>query len=137
MDAHGPRPWAELKPDLATPGVQEAARLPAGSERAAVVAEHGRQLLHSAGARAVVVILYGDGTAVHWQFALGLGAAAAELNSLENRPPGVRGVAGPLPKWPRFRAGMAGWRGDAGAMRPKAGPVQHDAVPARRACPVN
>jgi rfaE bifunctional protein kinase chain/domain/rfaE bifunctional protein nucleotidyltransferase chain/domain len=67
VDAHDPRPWAELKPDLATPNAQEAARLldfrlPAGPERAAVVSEHGRQLLHSTGARAVVVTLDRDGT---------------------------------------------------------------------------
>jgi rfaE bifunctional protein kinase chain/domain/rfaE bifunctional protein nucleotidyltransferase chain/domain len=67
VDAHDPRPWAELKPDLATPNAQEAAglldlRLPAGPERAAVVTKHGRRLLHSTGARAVVVTLDRDGT---------------------------------------------------------------------------
>lgn len=67
VDAHDPRPWAELEPDLATPNAQEAARLldlrlPAGSERAAVVAEHGPELLQTTGARAVVVTLDRDGT---------------------------------------------------------------------------
>ncbi|WP_258064534.1 D-glycero-beta-D-manno-heptose 1-phosphate adenylyltransferase [Arthrobacter sp. ZGTC131] len=67
VDAHDPRPWAGLEPDLVTPNAQEAARLldlrlPAGPERAAVVTEHGRQLLQSTGARAVVVTLDRDGT---------------------------------------------------------------------------
>ena len=46
VDAHDPRPWAELEPDLVTPNAQEAARLldlrlPAGPERAAVVRSTG------------------------------------------------------------------------------------------------
>ncbi|CAH0250261.1 Bifunctional protein HldE [Arthrobacter sp. Bi83] len=67
VDAHDPRPWAALQPDLATPNAQEAARLldrrlTGGPERAAVVTEHGQQLLQATGARAVVVTLDRDGT---------------------------------------------------------------------------
>lgn len=67
VDAHDPRPWAGLEPDLATPNAQEAARLldlrlGTGPERAAVVTGHGSELLHATGARAVVVTLDRDGT---------------------------------------------------------------------------
>ena len=67
VDAHDPRPWARLEPDLATPNAQEAARLldcrlSGGPERAAVVTRHGQQLLKATGARAVVVTLDRDGT---------------------------------------------------------------------------
>jgi rfaE bifunctional protein kinase chain/domain/rfaE bifunctional protein nucleotidyltransferase chain/domain len=67
VDAHDPRPWAGLHPDLVTPNAQEAARLlnrrlAGGAERAAVVTEHGQQLLQATGARAVVVTLDRDGT---------------------------------------------------------------------------
>lgn len=67
VDAHDPRPWAGLRPDLATPNAQEAARLldrrlTGGPERAAVVMEHGEELLRATGARAVVITLDRDGT---------------------------------------------------------------------------
>ncbi|HKS01417.1 MAG TPA: D-glycero-beta-D-manno-heptose 1-phosphate adenylyltransferase [Arthrobacter sp.] len=67
VDAHDPRPWAGLRPDLVTPNAQEAARmldlrLGTGPERAAVVTGHGSELLQATGARAVVVTLDRDGT---------------------------------------------------------------------------
>jgi D-beta-D-heptose 7-phosphate kinase/D-beta-D-heptose 1-phosphate adenosyltransferase len=67
VDAHDPRPWAALRPDLATPNAQEAAemlgvRLPAGGERASVMAAHREQLLAATGAKAVVVTLDREGT---------------------------------------------------------------------------
>jgi D-beta-D-heptose 7-phosphate kinase/D-beta-D-heptose 1-phosphate adenosyltransferase len=67
VDAHDPRPWAGLEPDLVTPNAQEAARmldlrLGSGPERAAVVTEHAGELLQATGARAVVVTLDRDGT---------------------------------------------------------------------------
>jgi rfaE bifunctional protein kinase chain/domain/rfaE bifunctional protein nucleotidyltransferase chain/domain len=67
VDAHDPRPWAPLRPDIATPNALEAARmldvrLPEGSQRAAVVAEHRDRLVRATGARSVVVTLDRDGT---------------------------------------------------------------------------
>jgi D-beta-D-heptose 7-phosphate kinase / D-beta-D-heptose 1-phosphate adenosyltransferase len=67
VDAHDPRPWARLGPDLVTPNAQEAAklldvRLGNGPERAATVIRHGGRLLQETGANAVVVTLDRDGT---------------------------------------------------------------------------
>ena len=67
VDAHRPRAWAQLKPDLATPNAVEAAemlglKLDAGSARPAVFAEHRSELLEAAGADAVVVTLDREGT---------------------------------------------------------------------------
>jgi rfaE bifunctional protein nucleotidyltransferase chain/domain len=67
VDAHDPRPWAALRPDLATPNAQEAAemlgvRLPAGSERPAVMTARREELLKATGAKAVVVTLDREGT---------------------------------------------------------------------------
>ncbi len=66
VDAHDPRPWAALRPDLATPNAQEAAevlglKLSAGSRRPAVVIEHRQELLRATGAAAVVVTLDREG----------------------------------------------------------------------------
>lgn len=67
VDAHDPRPWAPLRPDLATPNAQEAARLldlrlPDGPDRVAAVSRHRDALCAATGARAVVVTLDRDGT---------------------------------------------------------------------------
>jgi D-beta-D-heptose 7-phosphate kinase / D-beta-D-heptose 1-phosphate adenosyltransferase len=67
VDAHDPRPWAGLRPDLVTPNAGEAARmldlrLPDGQERVAVVTGHRDALLAATGARSVVVTLDRDGT---------------------------------------------------------------------------
>jgi rfaE bifunctional protein kinase chain/domain/rfaE bifunctional protein nucleotidyltransferase chain/domain len=67
VDAHQPRAWAGLKPDLATPNALEAAamlgvKLTAGPERAAAVVDHRNELLEAAGAEAVVVTLDREGT---------------------------------------------------------------------------
>jgi D-beta-D-heptose 7-phosphate kinase/D-beta-D-heptose 1-phosphate adenosyltransferase len=67
VDAHDPRAWAALRPDLATPNAQEAAemlgvRLPAGSERPAVMTARREELLKATGAKAVVVTLDREGT---------------------------------------------------------------------------
>jgi D-beta-D-heptose 7-phosphate kinase/D-beta-D-heptose 1-phosphate adenosyltransferase len=67
VDAHDPRPWAALRPDLATPNAQEAAemlgiRLPADSERPSVMAARREELLKATGAKAVVVTLDREGT---------------------------------------------------------------------------
>jgi D-beta-D-heptose 7-phosphate kinase / D-beta-D-heptose 1-phosphate adenosyltransferase len=67
VDAHDPRPWAPLRPDLATPNAAEAAgmlglQLPQGAARPAVLAEHRADLLKATGAAAVVVTLDRDGT---------------------------------------------------------------------------
>ncbi|WP_426226843.1 D-glycero-beta-D-manno-heptose 1-phosphate adenylyltransferase [Pseudarthrobacter sp. DSP2-3-2b1] len=67
VDAHDPRPWAALQPDLVTPNAQEAARLldlrlPEGPGRVGVVTRHRDALLQATGARAVVVTLDRDGT---------------------------------------------------------------------------
>ncbi|MDR6988695.1 rfaE bifunctional protein nucleotidyltransferase chain/domain/rfaE bifunctional protein kinase chain/domain [Paenarthrobacter nitroguajacolicus] len=67
VDAHHPGRWAELRPDLATPNAQEAARLlgtefPGGAARCPFVEAHGDQLLSASGAGAVVVTLDREGT---------------------------------------------------------------------------
>ncbi|MCZ2403148.1 D-glycero-beta-D-manno-heptose 1-phosphate adenylyltransferase [Paenarthrobacter sp. Z7-10] len=67
VDAHDPRPWAALSPDLVTPNARETAgllgrKLGAGAERADVVTNHRQELLTAAGADAVVVTLDRDGT---------------------------------------------------------------------------
>lgn len=67
VDAHDPRPWAPLRPDLATPNAQEASRLlglrlPEGPDRVAAVTRHRDALCTATGARAVVVTLDRDGT---------------------------------------------------------------------------
>lgn len=67
VDAHDPRPWAALRPDLATPNAQEAFALldPAPvrpPDRAAWFAGHRNELLEATGARSLVVTLDHDGT---------------------------------------------------------------------------
>ena len=67
VDAHDPRPWAALQPDLVTPNAQETARLldrrlPEGQGRVDAVGGAAADLLASTGARAVVVTLDRDGT---------------------------------------------------------------------------
>ncbi|WP_457947943.1 D-glycero-beta-D-manno-heptose 1-phosphate adenylyltransferase [Pseudarthrobacter sp. alpha12b] len=67
VDAHDPRAWAALQPDLVTPNAQETARLldrklPEGQERVEAVAAEAESLLQGTGARAVVVTLDRDGT---------------------------------------------------------------------------
>ncbi|MDR6504958.1 D-glycero-beta-D-manno-heptose 1-phosphate adenylyltransferase [Arthrobacter oryzae] len=67
VDAHDPRPWAGMRPDLATPNAAEAARLlgiqlTSGSDRPAVMAARRDELIDATGARAVVVTLDRDGT---------------------------------------------------------------------------
>ncbi|WP_454809048.1 D-glycero-beta-D-manno-heptose 1-phosphate adenylyltransferase [Paenarthrobacter nitroguajacolicus] len=67
VDAHYPGRWAQLKPDLATPNAQEAARLlgaefPGGAARCPFVEAHADQLLRASGAAAVVVTLDREGT---------------------------------------------------------------------------
>jgi D-beta-D-heptose 7-phosphate kinase/D-beta-D-heptose 1-phosphate adenosyltransferase len=67
VDAHDPRPWAGLRPDLVTPNAQEAARLldlrlPDGPGRVEAVTRHRDALLAATGARSVVVTLDKDGT---------------------------------------------------------------------------
>ncbi|MBT2531052.1 D-glycero-beta-D-manno-heptose 1-phosphate adenylyltransferase [Arthrobacter sp. ISL-48] len=67
IDAHDPRPWATLRPDLVTPNAQEATgmldlRLPSGPGRVEAVSRHREALLEATGARAVVVTLDRDGT---------------------------------------------------------------------------
>lgn len=67
VDAHDPRPWAALQPDLVTPNAQETARLldrrlPEGQERVDAVGAESAALLQRTGARAVVVTLDRDGT---------------------------------------------------------------------------
>ena len=67
VDAHDPRPWAALQPDLVTPNAQEAARLldrklPEGQDRVDAVTAQGASLLQSTGSSAVVVTLDRDGT---------------------------------------------------------------------------
>jgi D-beta-D-heptose 7-phosphate kinase/D-beta-D-heptose 1-phosphate adenosyltransferase len=67
VDAHYPGRWASLKPDLATPNAQEAARLlgtefPGGAARCPFVEAHSDQLLRASGAAAVVVTLDREGT---------------------------------------------------------------------------
>jgi D-beta-D-heptose 7-phosphate kinase/D-beta-D-heptose 1-phosphate adenosyltransferase len=67
VDAHDPRPWAGLRPDLVTPNAQETARLldlrlPEGPGRADAVTRHREELLAATGARAVVVTMDREGT---------------------------------------------------------------------------
>jgi len=67
VDAHDPRPWAALEPDLVTPNAQETAqlldrKLPEGQERVDAVGAEAAALLQGTGARAVVVTLDRDGT---------------------------------------------------------------------------
>jgi D-beta-D-heptose 7-phosphate kinase/D-beta-D-heptose 1-phosphate adenosyltransferase len=67
IDAHDPRPWARLRPDLVTPNAQETARLlnvrlPEGPGRPDAVTRHREELLAATGARDVVVTLDRDGT---------------------------------------------------------------------------
>ncbi|MGO4237577.1 D-glycero-beta-D-manno-heptose 1-phosphate adenylyltransferase [Pseudarthrobacter sp. YAF2] len=67
VDAHDPRPWAALQPDLVTPNAQEAARLldrklPEGQGRVDAVAAQSALLLERTGAGGVVVTLDRDGT---------------------------------------------------------------------------
>lgn len=67
VDAHNPRPWAPLAPDLVTPNAQEAARLldlrlSDDDDRPSVIASHRGELIEATGARAVVVTLDRDGT---------------------------------------------------------------------------
>jgi len=67
VDAHDPRPWAALQPDLVTPNAQETARLldrklPEGQDRVEAVGTEAAALLERTGARAVVVTLDRDGT---------------------------------------------------------------------------
>ncbi len=76
IDAHDPRPWAGLQPDLVTPNAQEAARmldlrLPDGPGRVEAVARHREALLEATGARAVVITLDRDRTVL---FAAGAGS---------------------------------------------------------------
>ncbi|UZX01669.1 D-glycero-beta-D-manno-heptose 1-phosphate adenylyltransferase [Arthrobacter sp. CDRTa11] len=67
IDAHDPRLWAGLRPDLATPNAQEAARmlgvrLPEGAERIDAVSANREALLEASGASSLVVTLDRDGT---------------------------------------------------------------------------
>ncbi|GAB3541707.1 bifunctional D-glycero-beta-D-manno-heptose-7-phosphate kinase/D-glycero-beta-D-manno-heptose 1-phosphate adenylyltransferase HldE [Arthrobacter tecti] len=67
VDAHDPRPWAELSPDIVTPNAQEAARLLGAGfsgvkDRSALVTERRGELFGATGAGAVVVTLDRDGT---------------------------------------------------------------------------
>lgn len=66
VDAHDPRPWAALRPDLATPNAQEAAGLLGlkldSADRPAVVVDHRQELLRATGAAAVVVTLDREGS---------------------------------------------------------------------------
>ncbi|WP_372698177.1 D-glycero-beta-D-manno-heptose 1-phosphate adenylyltransferase [Arthrobacter sp. JSM 101049] len=67
VDAHDPRPWAGLGPDLATPNAAEALDLlglgaERAPDRAAVFREHRDRLLAETGAKSVVVTLDQDGT---------------------------------------------------------------------------
>ncbi|MFD1860905.1 bifunctional heptose 7-phosphate kinase/heptose 1-phosphate adenyltransferase [Aeromicrobium camelliae] len=67
VDAHDPRPWRVLEPDLVTPNAGEVARVldltfEPGADRAAVVEEHAAKVLEATGATAAVVTLDRDGT---------------------------------------------------------------------------
>jgi D-beta-D-heptose 7-phosphate kinase/D-beta-D-heptose 1-phosphate adenosyltransferase len=70
VDAHDPRPWASVRPDLVTPSFAEACRLlecdPAvvGARRAEWVVEAADRLLALAGAPTVAVTLDVDGSVV-------------------------------------------------------------------------
>jgi rfaE bifunctional protein kinase chain/domain/rfaE bifunctional protein nucleotidyltransferase chain/domain len=67
VDAHDPRPWAGLRPDLVTPNAQEAARLldlrlPDSPARVDALGRQREALLAATGARGVVVTMDKDGT---------------------------------------------------------------------------
>lgn len=67
VDAHDPRPWAVLDPDLVTPNAAEVARLldfsfEPGCDRAAVIQERAAEVLRVTAASSVVVTLDRDGT---------------------------------------------------------------------------
>lgn len=67
IDAHDPRPWAALVPDLATPNAQEALGLlgwegQRPQDRVALLRERHTELLAQTGSRAVVVTLDQEGT---------------------------------------------------------------------------
>lgn len=67
VDAHDPRNWSVLEPDLVTPNAQESSRmlgikLPEGAARAAFLAGQREKLLQLTGAKAVVATLDRDGT---------------------------------------------------------------------------
>ncbi len=67
VDAHDARPWAPLRPDVATPNAGEAAQLLGvkwnnSDRRVDQVQEHASELLEATGARAVIVTLDRDGT---------------------------------------------------------------------------
>lgn len=67
VDAHDPRPWAALRPDLVTPNAQEAARLlglklPESTGRPDVVVNHRQELISATGAAAVAVTLDREGS---------------------------------------------------------------------------
>lgn len=67
VDAHDPRRWSDLRPDLATPNAKEALGLLAGAgspgtDRPAYMRAHREQLLAATGARCVVVTMDRDGT---------------------------------------------------------------------------
>lgn len=67
IDAHDPRPWAALRPDLATPNSQEAlGLLGAGgareADRVGLLREQRHRLLEATGAKSVVVTLDQEGT---------------------------------------------------------------------------
>lgn len=67
VDAHDPRPWAEVAPDLVTPNAGEAAgllgvALEPDTDRASSVTSHAPELLEATGAGAAVVTLDKDGS---------------------------------------------------------------------------
>jgi rfaE bifunctional protein nucleotidyltransferase chain/domain/rfaE bifunctional protein kinase chain/domain len=70
VDAHDPRPWASVRPDLVTPSFTEACRLlqcdsdVLGARRAEWLAGQADRLLALAGAPMVAVTLDADGTVV-------------------------------------------------------------------------
>ena len=70
VDAHDPRPWAALRPDLVTPSFDEAAAMldavpvPAQRERADFVTAHAGALLAASGAKVLAVTLDRDGAVV-------------------------------------------------------------------------
>jgi rfaE bifunctional protein nucleotidyltransferase chain/domain/rfaE bifunctional protein kinase chain/domain len=68
VDAHDPRPWASIRPDLVTPSFTEAARLFGGADgeadRASWVVNHADGLLDATRAGALAVTLDSDGAVV-------------------------------------------------------------------------
>jgi D-beta-D-heptose 7-phosphate kinase / D-beta-D-heptose 1-phosphate adenosyltransferase len=68
VDAHDPRRWAPLRPDLATSSFAAAVRLlaevPAPGERAGFVSRHARALLRASGAGVLAVTLDSHGAVV-------------------------------------------------------------------------